>query len=360
MKERVLLGVSGGVDSSVSALRLKNMGYEVVGIYIKNHDIEGVDNNLLDAKEVCDKLGIEFHSIDLKENNDKYVFNYFIDEYKNGRTPSPCIVCNRKIKFKAFIDMMDKYNANYIAMGHYARIERKDGITYLLRGSDLNKDQTYFLSMLPQSILKYVLFPVGDLEKPEVRKIALENNLVTARKKDSQDICFVGKEKFKDFLSKYIKDTEGQMQTLDGKVIGHHQGLQYYTIGQRKGLNIGGSNEFLNDAWFVLGKDLEKNILYVGQGFDNEYLYSNRCICKNYNFNSIPLDESKTYLAKFRYRSKLIEVKVKIIDETTLEITYLKDRAVTPGQFAVFYDDKYCLGGAVIDKVYMNDLERKY
>ena len=358
---KVLLGLSGGVDSSVSALLLKEQGHDVTAIYIKNMEGEEEnDQNLIDARNVALKLGIHFKSVNLVSENKDYVFNYFIDEYKNGRTPSPCIMCNKNIKFKAFLDLAQNYDADYIAMGHYAKTEVINGVTHLVKGEDRNKDQTYFLCLLTKDQVQRTLFPVGHLTKDKVREIAQVNGLLTARKKDSMDICFVGKGKFDDFIDQYIEAKKGPMLTLDSKKIGEHNGLFHYTIGQRKGLSIGGLNGYGNEPWFTIGKDLEKNILYVGQGFHNPYLYSNKCICTNYSFNSITLDENKTYNVKFRYRSEDVKAQIKVLNDNELLVTYEPTRAVTPGQACAIYDGDICLGGAIIDKVYQNDEVRKY
>lgn len=361
MKEKVVLGLSGGVDSSASAIKLLDEGYEVIALYINNFDSKQDDDlNYQDALRVANKLQIEFHSVNLVNENKDYVFDYFINEYKNGRTPSPCIMCNKNIKFKAFLDIAFNYNATKIAMGHYARTKTIDGITYLLKGVDEKKDQTYFLAMLTQEQLSHVIFPVGDMVKPDVRKLALEKELVTAKKSESMDICFIGKEKFNDFIQNYIPINKGLMKTLDGKIIGKHNGLQFYTIGQRKGLNIGGLNGYSNDAWFVIGKDLKTNTLLVGQGFYNPYLYSNRAICENYNFNSVIPSEDKEYQAKFRYRAIDKKAKIKILDDKYFEITYEDERAVTPGQACVIYDGDICLGGGIISEVYKDNDRRRY
>lgn len=357
---KVLLGLSGGVDSSVSALLLKNQGYEVIALYIQNMDSSQDDQNLNDAKAVADKLGIQFETVNLVSENKDYVFDYFIEEYKNGRTPSPCIMCNKNIKFQAFLDLAKNYDADYIAMGHYAKTKVINGVTHLLKGEDKNKDQTYFLCLLSSEQVNKTLFPVGELTKEEVRKIAQDNGLITARKKDSVDICFVGKGKFDDFIDQYIEAKKGPMMTLDGKLIGYHNGLFHYTIGQRKGLSIGGLNGFNNEPWFTIGKDLDKNILYVGQGFHNPYLYSNKCICTNFNLNSTNLDENYTYTVKFRYRSEEVKAKIKVLNDDEVLVTYEPTRAVTPGQACAIYDGDICLGGAIINKVYNDEEERLY
>lgn len=361
MKKKVILGLSGGVDSSVSLLLLKKE-YDVECLYIKNFDSkQSDDQNLIDAQEVADKLGVKLHVANLVHENRDYVFNYFIDEYKQGRTPSPCIMCNKNIKFKAFLDIAKNLGADYIAMGHYAQIVKDGDYYFLKKGNDTNKDQTYFLCMLTKEQLEKTIFPVGHLNKEEVKKIASENNLVTARKKESMDICFVGKEKFNDFIDKYLPSNPGYMKTLDGKIVGKHNGLFHYTIGQRKGLNIGGLKEYSNEPWFSIGKDIKNNILYVGQGFHHPYLYSNRCICNNSNFNSIIPNENKEYTVKFRYRSEGVRAKIRIISKDEFEVLYDDScRAVTPGQACVIYDDDICLGGGIINKVFMDLEERMY
>ena len=245
-------------------------------------------------------------------------------------------------------------------MGHYARVRHEKDKSYLLRGVDSNKDQTYFLSQISQKQLRKSLFPIGHLTKPEVRKIAHDANLYTAEKKDSTGICFIGERNFKDFLKNYLPAKPGKMVTLDGKVIGTHDGLMYYTIGQRKGLGIGGSNEYKNDAWFVCGKNLEKNELIVGQGHDSLYLLSNKCYASSLNWITDKPDENKKYTAKFRYRQADIDVKLEFIDDDHMVVYYDNVRAVTPGQAVVIYDGEVCLGGGIIDTVYFNEEKRMY
>ena len=307
MKKRVILGLSGGVDSSVAAVKLLEEGYEVIGVFMRNWD-SATNNDFLgnpdfnsdvcpqekdyqDAMKVAEKLGIELKRVDFIEEYWEYVFKYFLAEYAAGRTPNPDLMCNKEIKFKAFLDYANSLNADYIAMGHYARsIHDPVKGSYLLRGLDNNKDQTYFLSQVSQEQLKDVLFPIGHLTKPEVRKIAEEANLPVAKKKDSTGICFIGERRFHQFLHNYLPAKPGKMVRLNGEVIGNHDGLMYYTIGQRKGLGIGGIQGYSTDPWFVVGKDLEHNLLYVEQGIDNEYLYSDFCIVKDLNWiNEIPV-----------------------------------------------------------------------
>lgn len=375
MPKKVVIGMSGGVDSSVAAIILQKQGYEVVGLFMRNWDsladgeLDGptVNNGQCpqeadyeDAKKVCEKLGIPLYRKDFVKEYWDYVFTYFLDELKKGRTPNPDIMCNKYIKFNAFLKHAHDLGADYIAMGHYARVRHDKDKSYLLRGVDSNKDQTYFLCMINQAQLRKSLFPIGHLTKPEVRKIAAENNLYTANKKDSTGICFIGERNFKKFLQNYLPATPGKMVTLDGKVIGDHDGLMYYTIGQRKGLGIGGSNEFENAAWFVCGKDLEKNELIVGQGHDSSYLLSNRCIASECNWITDTPIEGKVYGAKFRYRQADNDVTIKFLDDNKIEVFYNDVRAVTPGQALVLYDGEICLGGAIIDEVYYNEERRKY
>ena len=356
--KKVVIGMSGGVDSSVAAILLKKQGYDVIGLFMRNWD-STMNNDFLgnpnlnndicpqeedynDAKAVCDKLGIPLHRIDFVKEYWDYVFTYFLDELKKGRTPNPDIMCNKYIKFDYFIKEAKRLGADYIAAGHYARI--KDG--YLLRGVDDNKDQTYFLSQLTHEQLENVLFPVGDLVKDEVRKIALEYDLVTAKKKDSTGICFIGERNFKQFLKNYLPNTPGDVIDIDtGRKVGEHIGLMYYTIGQRKGLNIGGAKEKM----FVVGKDLNKNILYICYGEDNHYLMSNSCIIEQVNFNcDIRPDKCS---AKFRYRQKDVNVELEYLDNGEILVKYTDVKAVTPGQACVLYDGEICLGGGIIKEV---------
>lgn len=373
---KVILGLSGGVDSSVALKVLKDEDYDVEAMFMRNWD-SATNNDILgnpdldddvcpqekdfqDAQHVADELGIKLNRIDFIEEYWDTVFTYFLNEYKKGRTPNPDIMCNKYIKFNAFLKHAHELGADYIAMGHYARVRHDKDKSYLLRGVDNNKDQTYFLCMINQQQLRKSLFPIGHLTKPEVRKIASENNLYTANKKDSTGICFIGERNFKKFLQNYLPAKPGKMVTLDGKVVGNHDGLMYYTIGQRKGLGIGGSNEFENAAWFVCGKDLEKNELIVGQGHDSQYLLSNRCIASECNWITDAPIPGKIYGAKFRYRQADNDVTVKLLDDNKIEVFYNDVRAVTPGQAVVLYDGEICLGGAIIDEVYYNEERRKY
>ena len=358
--------MSGGVDSSVAAILLKEKGYDVIGLFMRNWDSTinndylgnpNLNNNICpqeedynDAKKVCDKIGIPLYRVDFVKEYWDYVFTYFL-ELKKGRTPNPDIMCNKYIKFDYFIREAKKLGADYIATGHYARIV--DG--YLLRGVDDNKDQTYFLSQLTKEQLSNVLFPIGDLEKTEVRKIASKYNLVTAKKKDSTGICFIGERNFKKFLENYLPNISGDVIDIDtGRKVGEHIGLMYYTIGQRKGLNIGGSKEKM----FVVGKNLDKNILYISYGDDNEYLISDSCLIDQVNFNCEIRPAECT--AKFRYRQVDYPVKLEYLDNGEIIVRYSNIKSVTPGQACVFYKDEICLGGGIIKEVRKNNQKLWY
>ncbi|MEI2356123.1 tRNA 2-thiouridine(34) synthase MnmA [Mesobacillus zeae] len=353
---RVVVGMSGGVDSSVAALLLKQQGYDVIGIFMKNWD-DTDENGVCTATEdyndvirVCNQIGIPYYAVNFEKQYWDKVFTYFLEEYKAGRTPNPDVMCNKEIKFKAFLEHAVNLGADYLATGHYARVEYLDGEHKMLRGLDDNKDQTYFLNQLTQSQLSKVMFPIGNLEKSLVRELAKEAGLATATKKDSTGICFIGERNFKGFLGSFLPAQPGEMQTLDGEVKGKHDGLMYYTIGQRHGLGIGGSG----DPWFVVGKDLEKNVLYVGQGFHNEFLYSDSILAEDISWTSdMQKQEAFDCTAKFRYRQADNEVSVELLGNGKAKVVFKKPiRAVTPGQAVVFYDGEECLGGGTIDEVF--------
>ena len=354
----VVVGISGGVDSSVAAILLKNQGYNVIGLFMRNWDSTlnndflgnpNLNNNICpqeedynDAVKVCKKIGIPLHRIDFVKEYWDYVFTYFLDELKKGRTPNPDVMCNKYIKFDMFAKKARELGADYIATGHYARMI--DGKLY--KGKDLNKDQTYFLSQVSKEQLKNVLFPVGELEKSEVRKIAHKYDLITADKKDSTGICFIGERNFKHFLENYLPNNPGDIVDIEtGKVLGRHVGLMYYTIGQRRGLNIGGTK----DRLFVVKKDLNKNVLYVASGDESKYLISYSAIIEDVNLlDDLPYECN----AKFRYRQKDNKVFVTKLDDGNLLVKYPEGvRAVTPGQACVFYKDDECLGGGIIKEV---------
>ncbi|WP_181350564.1 tRNA 2-thiouridine(34) synthase MnmA [Thalassobacillus sp. CUG 92003] len=359
MKERkdtrVVIGMSGGVDSSVAALLLKEQGYDVVGIFMKNWD-DTDENGVCTATEdfedvirVCNQIDIPYYAVNFEKQYWDKVFTYFLDEYKSGRTPNPDVMCNKEIKFKAFMDHALSLGADYLATGHYAQVRENDGVYEMLRGKDENKDQTYFLNQLSQSVLSRVMFPLGHLEKGEVRQIAEKHDLATAKKKDSTGICFIGERNFKDFLSEYLPAQPGYMQTLDGERKGEHDGLMYYTLGQRQGLGIGGPGE----PWFVVGKNIKDNVLYVGQGYDHDALYSDGLYATEINWMSgDKLTESMACTAKFRYRQADSPVTVHPVGDDKLKVDFHEaERAVTPGQAVVFYDGDVCLGGATIDAI---------
>lgn len=360
---RVVVGMSGGVDSSVAALLLKEQGYDVVGIFMKNWD-DTDENGVCTATEdfddvvrVCNQLDIPYFAVNFEKQYWNKVFTYFLDEYKSGRTPNPDVMCNKEIKFKAFLDHALSLGADYLATGHYAQVREKDGRYEMLRGLDDNKDQTYFLNQLTEDVLANVMFPLGHLDKKEVREIAKEHDLVTASKKDSTGICFIGERNFKEFLSEYLPAQPGLMKTLTGTEKGRHEGLMYYTIGQRQGLGIGGSG----DPWFVVGKNLEDNVLYVEQGFENDKLYSDGLLATDLNWIGDKPVESFTCTAKFRYRQKDSEVIVHPKDDGTVIVEFNEtQRAVTPGQAVVFYANEICLGGGTIDEVIKNDVSLDY
>jgi tRNA-specific 2-thiouridylase len=377
MKKKVVLGLSGGVDSAVALIKLKEEGYDVIAVFMRNWDsfvnddilgnptlndpICTQEQDYLDAKRVAEQLNVPLYRIDFIEEYWDYVFKYFLTEYEKGRTPNPDILCNTEIKFKAFLKYAMEMDADYIAMGHYAQKDFIDGRPVLKRAKDESKDQTYFLSQLTEEQLEKALFPIGDLVKGEVRKIAEKENIAVAKKKDSTGICFIGERRFGEFLSNYMLTKKGKMTMLDGTYIKDHDGLFYYTIGQRKGLKIGGMKDYSQEPWFVVGKDVESNTLYVEQGFHHPYLYSNKCIVKDVVFRGNRDLAERTFTAKFRYRQKDHDVELKWLDKTTLEVYYPKKaRAVTPGQAAAFYEGEVCVGGGFIDTVYYNDEKRKY
>ncbi|MEN2765893.1 tRNA 2-thiouridine(34) synthase MnmA [Ornithinibacillus xuwenensis] len=361
---RVVVGMSGGVDSSVAALLLKEQGYDVVGIFMKNWDdtdefgVCTATEDFDDVVRVCNQLDIPYYSVNFEKQYWDKVFTYFLDEYKAGRTPNPDVMCNKEIKFKAFMDYALDLGADYLATGHYAQVRENNGKYEMLRGVDSNKDQTYFLNQLSSDILEKVMFPLGHLPKSKVREIAKEHGLATATKKDSTGICFIGERNFKEFLSEYLPAQPGKMQTLDGEVKGKHDGLMYYTIGQRQGLGIGGAG----DPWFVIGKNLQDNILYVEQGFHHDTLYSDELLATDVNWIN-PEEISKTFscTAKFRYRQEDSGVTVHVLEDGNVKVVFDESqRAITPGQAVVFYQGDVCLGGGTIDKVIKQNQELDY
>jgi len=366
--ERVVVGVSGGVDSAVALTLLKDQGYDVVGLFMRNwdaalnNDIEGnptfqenicpQEQDYNDALELCNSLGIELHRVDFIKEYWDDVFTYFLEELKRGRTPNPDLMCNKYIKFDLFIKEAKKLGADYVATGHYARMENGK----LLRGIDNNKDQTYFLAQVPREGFKNVLFPVGNLTKPQVREIAQKLNLNVAKKKDSTGICFIGERNYQKFIHNYLKPNPGDIVDVETKkVIGRHKGLMNYTIGQRRNVGISGNLQ----RHYVCGKDVKNNILYVAFGDDNKYLMSDECIITNINF--ISTIHPTFALAKFRYRGEDHPVELEYIDDDTIRVKYSGlAKSVTPGQACVLYLGEECIGSGIIDKVCKDNKELWY
>ncbi|OSM96118.1 tRNA 2-thiouridine(34) synthase MnmA [Lonsdalea populi] len=359
-QKKVIVGMSGGVDSSVSAYLLQQQNYQVEGLFMKNWEEDddteycSAAADLADAQAVCDKLGMELHTVNFAAEYWDNVFEHFLEEYKAGRTPNPDILCNKEIKFKAFLEFAaEDLGADYIATGHYVRRQDIDGKSRLLRGLDGNKDQSYFLYTLSHEQLAQSLFPVGELEKTEVRKIAEQLDLATAKKKDSTGICFIGERKFRDFLARYLPAQPGPIIAVDdGGTMGRHQGLMYHTLGQRKGLGIGGVKEGGDDPWYVVDKDVANNVLYVAQGHEHPRLMSNGLIAQQlYWVDRDNVTEPFRCVVKTRYRQADIPCTVTPLGAERIEVRFDEPvAAVTPGQSAVFYRGEICLGGGVIEE----------
>ena len=352
---KVMLGISGGVDSSVAALLLQQAGYQVEGLFMQNWEEDDrsgpctTDADRKDAVAVCGRLGIPFHARNFAAEYWDGVFEHFLAEYRAGRTPNPDVLCNREIKFKTFLDEAHALGADKIATGHYARVDCVDGRYRLLRAVDAAKDQSYFLHALGQQQLAATLFPLGGIEKPRVRELAREAALPTHAKKDSTGICFIGERDFRGFLSQYIPARPGEMRTPDGELIGEHQGVMYYTLGQRNGLGIGGRHGASGEAWYVVGKDVAANVLYVAQGGENHWLYSQRLQSETPTWVDAAAPAAQfRCTARTRYRQADQACTVSVTD-SGLEVRFDEpQRAVTPGQSVVLYDGEVCLGGAVI------------
>lgn len=358
-KKRVIVGMSGGVDSSVSALLLKEAGYEVTGVFMKNWEDQGPSNvceaarDFEDALAVSEKLGIELTEVNFTEEYWESVFTYFLQDYKEGRTPNPDILCNKEIKFKAFLHLAKQRGSDYIAMGHYARTRKEDKQFYLLKGKDAHKDQSYFLYALSQGQLADSLFPIGDLDKSTVRSLAKKAGFINFAKKDSTGICFIGERRFNQFLSQYLPSKPGNIETLDGKVIGRHEGLIFYTLGQRKGLQIGGIKNFEEAPWYVVAKELATNTLRVVQGKNHPALFSKKMrVCALHWINDEPPRALNPLSAKIRYRQADQVCALLSIDHDQGEVEFrIPQWAATAGQSIVFYQGDVCLGGGIISEL---------
>ncbi|MEW5824268.1 MAG: tRNA 2-thiouridine(34) synthase MnmA [Pseudomonadota bacterium] len=361
-KGRVIVGLSGGVDSSVAALRLLEQGYEVEGLFMKNWEEDDTEEHcpakqdMLDALAVCETLGIEFHWVNFAREYWDRVFAHFLEEYRAGRTPNPDILCNREIKFRAFLDHALNLGADYIATGHYARVRHDETGAHLLKGLDANKDQSYFLHALGQAPLSRALFPIGELEKPLVRELARKAGFKTASKKDSTGICFIGERRFTHFLNTYLPARPGDIETPEGQLIGHHNGLMFHTIGQRQGLGIGGLKGFSEAPWFVADKDLARNVLIAVQGDEHPLLYKRALLASQPHWIAgtppavLDTQTGMACQAKIRYRQPDQPCQVRTGPDGRLQVSFdTPQRAVTPGQSVVFYRDDECLGGAIIE-----------
>ena len=358
--QRVILGLSGGVDSAVAAILLKGHGASVEALHMTNwEDDDGyctAAEDLQDARQICEQLDIPLHHVNFAREYRDQVFEYFLDEYRKGRTPNPDVLCNREIKFGVFLDYARRLGGDLIATGHYARTEVIDGRTCLMKARDRSKDQSYFLHAVTESALASTVFPLGDLRKEEVRNLARDRGLGVSEKKDSTGICFIGERPFREFLATYLPANPGPMQTPEGEVLGEHQGLMYYTLGQRQGLGIGGRQDSGDEPWYVAAKDLDRNVLIVVQG-DHPLRYADALEANDATWiNGVPEELANTgrlsCQAKIRYRQDDQSCTVLDRGHRALAVTFEQPQtAVTPGQFAVFYSGDRCFGGAVIDRV---------
>jgi tRNA-specific 2-thiouridylase len=361
MIKNIIFCMSGGVDSSVTALRLLAQGHQVTGLFMKNwEEDDGTEyctamEDLADAQQVSDKLGIELKTVNFAAEYWDEVFEVFLAEFKAGRTPNPDILCNKHVKFKAFLNYaIEDLGAEYIATGHYARVKENNGEFQLLKGLDPNKEQSYFLYTLGQKALSKTLFPIGDLHKPELRAMAKKAGFDNYKKKDSTGICFIGERKFKEFLQRYLPTQPGEMRTPDGQFIAKHQGLMYYTLGQRQGLGIGGVKNAPDEPWYVLDKDLDNNILVVGQGHDHPLMLHNTLEASQLDWcNNKPLTETVNCMSKTRYRQADQACILKPLANGRCKVSFqFPQRAITPGQSVVFYEGDICLGGGIIETKY--------
>ncbi len=357
MAKRVVVGMSGGVDSSVAAYLLKDEGYDVQCVFMKNWEDEddefycSSEEDYSDALQVCDLLNLPLHSVNFSKEYRENVFSYFLNEYKSGRTPNPDVLCNKEIKFKFFMDYALKLGADVIATGHYARINKSTDGFQLLKGIDNTKDQSYFLYLLGQKELSKSIFPLGSITKTEVRKIAEKQNFPNSNKKDSTGICFIGERDFKSFLQQYLPAQPGNIITTEGKIVGQHDGLMYYTLGQRKGIGVGGGYGTTEEPWYVVKKDLDNNQLVIGQGHNHPGLYSKNIKAAQLHWiTSVPSKIPYECTAKIRYRQKDQACTITSINNGIAVVAFTENQfAPTPGQSVVFYDGEQCLGGGIIE-----------
>jgi tRNA-uridine 2-sulfurtransferase len=361
MSEKIIVGISGGVDSSVAALLLKEQGYQIEALFMKNWDEKSDDGSCMweadveDAMRVCDSLKIPINTVDLSREYWDGVFTDFLKEYKAGRTPNPDILCNQEVKFRAFLDHSLALGADKIATGHYAQVLKRQDLNLLYKGLDNNKDQSYFLCRLQQEQLARTLFPLGELNKSQVRELASSKGLVTHDKKDSTGICFIGERPFREFLSQYIPVKKGEIRTTEQQLVGEHDGVYFYTLGQRQGLGIGGVKGASEEPWYVVAKDTDKNTLTIAQGHDNPLLFSKGLSATNLHWISdVAPTTPKSCLAKTRYRQADQLCSIESLGKNTAIVMFQEaQRAVTPGQYVVFYDDMgCCLGSGVIDSTW--------
>jgi tRNA-specific 2-thiouridylase len=356
-RKRIVVGMSGGVDSSVAALLLKQQGHEVVGLFMKNWEDDDTDEycssrqDLIDAVAVADRVGIDMEAVNFSAEYKERVFSEFLTEYSAGRTPNPDVLCNAEIKFRAFLDHAMSLGADCIATGHYAQTREIDGLHQLLKAEDGSKDQSYFLYRLNQHQLSRTLFPLGGLYKREVREIAKREGLPNHDKRDSTGICFIGERPFREFLNRYLPSNPGDIYSLDGKLVGRHMGLMFYTLGQRQGLGIGGTRDGDGDAWYVVDKDLKRNRLVVVQGRDSKALYANRLTAVQCTWISgTPAPCEWVYGGKTRYRQKDSPCAIVQLGDDRCTIDFAEAQwAVTPGQSVVLYESRVCLGGGIIE-----------
>lgn len=360
MTKRIIVGMSGGVDSSVAALLLKQQGHDVRGLFMKNWEADDGDEHcsaaqdLADAAQVCARLDIALHTVNFAREYWERVFEYFLAEYRAGRTPNPDVLCNKEIKFKAFLEHALQLGADLIATGHYARVEQRNGRFHLLKARDQNKDQSYFLYTLGQRQLAHTLFPLGDISKPQVRDLAAQTGFDNHAKKDSTGICFIGERNFKNFLSRYLPAQPGAIETTQGQEIGRHDGLMYYTLGQRQGLGIGGLRGASDAPWYVVDKDLTRNVLIATQRDDEPRLYSNTLLATDLHWvaGEPPAPPLRCH-AKVRYRQTDQACTITAIPQHGCHVEFdAPQRAVAPGQSVVFYLGEECLGGGVIEQAH--------